>query len=151
MLLNNDTEVVSTDWLNRARALLSMEDVGMVGARLLFPDGTLQHFGIVLGMGDHRIAGVPCLGMDASHPGFFGKARLLQESLLLLQPACSCKADFKAVGMFEENLRVAYNDIDLCLKITALGRKILVDPDITLIHKKAGPAEATSTASRRSG
>lgn len=136
--LNNDTEVVSTDWLNRARALLSMEDVGMVGARLLFPDGTLQHFGIVLGMGDHRIAGVPCLGMDASHPGFFGKARLLQE-VSAVTAACMFvrKADFKAVGMFEENLRVAYNDIDLCLKITALGRKILVDPDITLIHKES--------------
>jgi hypothetical protein len=89
-------------------------------------------------MGDHRIAGVPCLGMDASHPGFFGKARLLQE-VSAVTAACMFvrKADFKAVGMFEENLRVAYNDIDLCLKITALGRKILVDPDITLIHKES--------------
>lgn len=136
--LNNDTEVVSADWLNRARALLSMSDVGMVGARLLFPDGTLQHFGIALGMGDHRIAGVPHLGMDASHPGFFGKARLLQE-VSAVTAACMFvhKADFEAVGGFNEELRVAYNDIDLCLKIRDLGRKILVDPDITLIHKES--------------
>jgi glycosyltransferase involved in cell wall biosynthesis len=77
--LNNDTEVISGDWLNRARAFLSMKEVGMVGARLLFPDGALQHFGIVLGMGHHGIAGVPYLGSDANSPGYFGKARLLQE------------------------------------------------------------------------
>lgn len=136
--LNNDTEVISDDWLNRARALLSMDEVGMVGARLLFPDGTLQHFGIVLGMGDHRIAGVPHLGMDASHPGFFGKARLLQE-VSAVTAACMFvhKTDFEAVEGFNEELSVAYNDIDLCLKIRALGRKILVDPDITLIHKES--------------
>jgi len=109
-----------------------------VGARLLFPDGTLQHFGIALGMGDHRIAGVPHLGMDANHPGFFGKARLLQE-VSAVTAACMFvrKADFDAVGGFEEELRVAYNDIDLSLKIRALSKKILVDPDITLIHKES--------------
>jgi len=136
--LNNDTEVISSDWLNRARAFLSLEEVGMVGARLLFPDGTLQHFGIALGMGDHRIAGVPYLGMDASHPGYFGKARLLQE-VSAVTAACMFvrKKDFDEVGGFEEDLRVAYNDIDLCLKIRALDRKILVDPDITLTHKES--------------
>jgi GT2 family glycosyltransferase len=136
--LNNDTEVLSGDWLNRARAYLSMDDVGMVGARLLFPDGALQHFGIALGMGEHRVAGVPHLGMDASLPGYFGKARLLQE-VSAVTAACLFvrKTDFEAVGGFEEELRVAYNDIDLCLKIRARGLKILADPDITLIHKES--------------
>lgn len=136
--LNNDTEVISGDWLNRARAFLSMDEVGMVGARLLFPDGTLQHFGIALGMGEHKIAGVPHLGMDAALPGYFGKARLLQE-VSAVTAACMFvrKADFDAVGGFEEELRVAYNDIDLCLKIRGLGKKILADPDITLIHKES--------------
>ncbi|WP_122928464.1 glycosyltransferase [Sphingobium sp. LF-16] len=136
--LNNDTEVVSKDWINRARTFLSMDDVGMVGARLLFPDGTLQHFGIALGMGEHRVAGVPHLGMDASLPGYFGKARLLQE-VSAVTAACMFlrKADFEAVGGFNEALRVAYNDIDLCLKIRATGKVILADPDITLIHKES--------------
>ena len=136
--LNNDTEVISGDWLNRARTFLSMDEVGMVGARLLFPDGTLQHFGIALGMGEHKIAGIPHLGMDAALPGYFGKARLLQE-VSAVTAACMFvrKADFDAVGGFEEELRVAYNDIDLCLKIRALGKVILADPDITLIHKES--------------
>lgn len=136
--LNNDTEVLSTDWLNRARTFLSMDEVGMVGARLLFPDGDLQHFGTVLGMGTHRVVGVPHLGMDANEPGYFGKARLLQE-VSAVTAACMFmrRADFEAVGGFEEELRVAYNDIDLCLKVRALGLKILVDPDITLIHKES--------------
>ena len=136
--LNNDTEVLSADWLNRARAFLSLDEVGMVGARLLFPDGTLQHFGIALGMGEHRIAGIPHLGMDATLPGYFGKARLLQE-VSAVTAACMFirKSEFTAVGGFDEELRVAYNDVDLCLKIRALGKKILADPDITLIHKES--------------
>ena len=136
--LNNDTEVRSADWLNRARAFLSMDEVGIVGARLLFPDGALQHFGIALGMGEHRVAGVPHLGMDANLPGYFGKARLLQE-VSAVTAACMFmrKADFEAVGGFETELQVAYNDIDLCLKIRKKGLKILADPDITLIHKES--------------
>jgi GT2 family glycosyltransferase len=110
----------------------------MVGARLLFPDGTLQHFGIALGMGDHHIAGIPHLGLDANYPGYFGKARLLQE-VSAVTAACMfiAKKDFLAVGGFDEELRVAYNDVDLCLKIRALEKKILVDPDITLTHKES--------------
>lgn len=136
--LNNDTEVISADWLNRARAFLSIGEVGMVGARLLFPDGALQHFGIALGMGDHRIGGVPHLGFEGSSPGYFGKARLLQE-VSAVTAACMFvrKADFTAVGGFNEQLRVAYNDIDLCLKIRAKDLKILADPDITLVHKES--------------
>ena len=136
--LNNDTEVVSADWLNRARAFLSQDEVGIVGARLVFPDGTLQHFGIALGMGEHRIAGIPHLGMDAGLPGYFGKARLLQE-VSAVTAACMFmrRADFLKVGGFDEELRVAYNDVDLCLKIRELGLKILADPDITLIHKES--------------
>ncbi len=136
--LNNDTDVISADWLNRARAFLSLPEIGMVGARLLFPNGTLKHFGIALGMGEHRIAGIPHLGLDAGQPGYFGKARLLQE-VSAVSAACMFvrRADFLSVGGFDEELRVAYNDVDLCLKIRALGLKILTDPDITLIHKKS--------------
>lgn len=136
--LNNDTEVVSADWINRARAFLSLEEVGIVGARLLFPEGSLQHFGIALGMGAHRIAGAPHLGFEAASPGYFGKARLLQE-FSAVTAACLFirKEDFEAVGGFEEDLSVAYNDIDLCLKIRERRLKIIADPDITLIHKES--------------
>jgi glycosyltransferase involved in cell wall biosynthesis len=136
--LNNDTEIVSPEWLNRARVFLSMQEVGAVGGRLLYPDGALQHFGLALGMGDHKVAGTPHGGMDGKVPGYFGKARLLQE-VSAVTAACMFirKSDFVAAGGFEPELSVAYNDVDLCLKIRAMGLKILVDPDITLIHKES--------------
>jgi glycosyltransferase involved in cell wall biosynthesis len=136
--LNNDTEIVSSDWINRARVFLSLPEIGTVGARLLYPDGSLQHFGLALGMGDHKVAGTPHGGMDGGASGYFGKARLLQE-VSAVTAACLFvrKSDFVAAGGFEPELRVAYNDVDLCLKIRAMGLKILVDPDITLIHKES--------------
>ncbi len=147
--LNNDTEVVSADWINRARAFLSLNEVGIVGARLLFPDGTLQHFGIALGMGAHRIAGHPHLSFEGTSPGYFGKARLLQE-FSAVTAACMFirKADFTSVGGFDEELSVAYNDIDLCLKIRESGLKVLADPDITLIHKESRSRGSDKEGSR---
>lgn len=136
--LNNDTEILSADWLARARALLSLTDVGIVGARLLYPDRTLQHFGIALGMGDHGVAGTPHGGMSADDPGYFGKARLMQE-FSAVTAACLFirRTDFVKVGGFEPELRVAYNDVDLCLKVRAMGLKVVGDPEILLIHKES--------------
>jgi GT2 family glycosyltransferase len=137
--LNNDTEIVSDDWLARARALLSMAEVGGVGARLLFPDGRLQHMGIVLGMGRHGVAGLPHNGHPGGAPGYFGKARLMQQ-VSAATAACLFvrKADFLASGGFDPALRVAYNDVDLCLKLGQRGLRIVVDPGITLVHKESG-------------
>lgn len=136
--LNNDTEILSGDWLVRARALLSLEEVGIVGARLLYPDRSLQHFGIALGVGEHGVAGTPHGGMSADDPGYFGKARLMQE-FSAVTAACMFirRSDFRAVGGFEPELRVAYNDIDLCLKIRERGLKVVCDPEILLIHKES--------------
>ena len=136
--LNNDTEILSGDWLGRARALLSLDEVGIVGARLLSPDRKLPHFGIVLGMGDHGVAGTPHGGIPADDPGYFGKARLMQE-FSAVTAACLFirRSDFLNVSGFEPELRIAYNDVDLCLKIRALGLKIVGDPEILLIHKES--------------
>ena len=136
--LNNDTEILSKDWLDRARALLSLKEVGIVGSRLLYPDRTVQHFGIALGMGEHGVAGTPHGGISADDPGYFGKARLMQE-FSAVTAACMFirRSDFMKVGGFEPELRVAYNDVDLCLKIRALNLKIVGDPEILLIHKES--------------
>lgn len=136
--LNNDTEVVSTNWLMRARALLDMPKVGMVGARLLYPDGSLQHFGLVTGMAGHQVAGSPHLGQPGEIPGYFGKARLMQQFGAVTAACMFVRAEvFTAVGGFETELRVAYNDVDLCLKVRKQGYKIVGDPDIVLIHKES--------------
>jgi GT2 family glycosyltransferase len=137
--LNNDTEVVARDWLERARSLLSFPEVGMVGARLLFPDRSVQHFGIALGVGDHRIAGTPHAGFHADLPGYFGKSRLIQE-FSAVTAACMFirKRDFESIGGFDIAFRVAYNDVDLCMRLREqTGLAIVCDPEIVLIHKES--------------
>jgi len=136
--LNNDTEVVSPGWLGRARQLLAWEAVGVVGARLLYPDGRLQHFGVILGGGPHRVAVHAHHGLDGTAGGYFGKARLMAE-FSAVTAACLFvrRDDFERVGGFSEDLAVAYNDVDLCLKLRQTGLKVLCDPDITLIHKES--------------
>jgi GT2 family glycosyltransferase len=136
--LNNDTEVVTPGWLARARQLLAWKTVGAVGARLLYPDGRLQHFGVILGAGPHRVAVHAHHGLDGEAGGYFGKARLLAE-FSAVTAACLFvrRADFETIGGFSEDLAVAYNDVDLCLKLRAAGLKVLCDPDITLVHKES--------------
>lgn len=136
--LNNDTEVLAADWIVRARMLLALPEVGIVGARLLHPDLTLQHFGIVLGMGSHGIAGTPHGGISRDAPGYFGKARLMQE-FAAVTAACMFirKTDFETVGGFDQDFAIAYNDVDLCLRIAALGLKIVGDPEILLLHAES--------------
>ncbi|KQM67807.1 hypothetical protein ASE75_02605 [Sphingomonas sp. Leaf17] len=148
--LNDDTEVVSTDWLNHARTLLSMPDVGVVGARLMFPDGNLQHFGIGLGIGRHRVAGTPHGGTPGDHFGYFGKARLMQE-FSAVTAACMFvrKADFERLGGFDPSLRVAYNDVDLCLRFREDNLRVLCDPEIELIHKESRTRGSDKTEENR--
>lgn len=147
--LNNDTELLARDWLARARALLAIDEVGIVGARLLYPDRTLQHFGIALGMGKHGIAGTPHGGFGETDPGYFGKARLMQE-FSAVTAACMFvrRSVFEDVGGFEPELSVAYNDIDLCLKVRARGLKVVGDPDILLIHKESKTRGSDKTGER---
>lgn len=136
--LNNDTEVLTASWLDRARGLLVMDDVGAVGARLLYPDNSIQHFGIVTGMYRHGVAGGVHLFENANGYGYFSKHRMIGE-FTAVTAACMFvrRADFNRVGGFDPSLAVAYNDVDLCLKLRALGRRTLCDPGIQLIHKES--------------
>lgn len=133
--LDDDLEVQSPGWLDRARGLLAIEDIGVVGARLLHPDGTLDHFGLVTGMGDHGIAGNVHSGEEKHGHGYFGKHRLTGEFAAV---SGSClfvrKRDFQACGGFTPHLSIAYHDVDLCLKIRASGRRVLCDPAIELVR-----------------
>jgi len=148
--LNDDTEVISEKWLSRARTFLSVSTIGIVGARLLYPDGTLQHFGIHLGLGPHKVVGTPHVGQEASEPGYFSKGFLTQQ-FSAVTAACLFirRSDFLAIGGFEPQLGVAYNDIDLCLKIRQLGLKIVCDADIELIHKESKTRGADTTPERK--
>ena len=137
-LLNNDTEVLSPNWLDRARLLLSLPEVGIVGARLYYPDMTLQHFGTALGMGRDAVAGHIGLGTPRGVPGHFNRSALIGE-FSAVTAACLFvrKSVFDEVGGLDPNLKVAFNDVDLCLKVRAAGYLVIADPEIELIHKES--------------
>jgi GT2 family glycosyltransferase len=131
--LNNDTEVISADWLEEMVSLAAREDVGAVGAMLYYPDDTMQHAGVVLGLGG--IASHAHRGLRRGAPGSYGRAALTQ-AVSAVTAACMVlrKAAFEAVGGFDETLAVAYNDVDLCLRLRAHGLRNVWTPFAELYH-----------------
>lgn len=133
--LNNHTQVRSRGWLDRARLMFSFRDVGVVGARLIDQDDVVQNFGLALGAGNDRVAAGLHVGLSANDPGYFGKARLIQQ-FSAVTAACMLvrREQFLDFGGFDPLLPVAYNDVDLCLRYGAAGFRIICDPDIELTH-----------------
>jgi len=133
-LLNNDTEVITPDWLDEMAGRLSQPDVGVVGARLLYGDGRLQHAGDVLGAGGcaSHLHG-PIAGED---PGYMNRA-VLPQDLSAVTAACLMvrKSLYEAVGGFDaENLPVAFNDVDFCLRVRRAGYRVVYTPYAELFH-----------------
>ncbi|HED19904.1 MAG TPA: glycosyltransferase, partial [Gammaproteobacteria bacterium] len=134
VLLNNDTGVLQEDWLDRMLSLGQREDVGIVGVRLLHPDTTLQHAGIVLGMtgsADHSH-----VGAAAESPGYRGQ-NLTVRGVSAVTAACLLiRKDvyFSVGGLDEENFAVLFNDVDLCLKVRGKGLHVVYTPHAVLMH-----------------
>ncbi len=147
-LLNNDIEVTAPGWLNAMAGWACQADVGAVGARLLYPDGTLQHAGVTLGLGEaagHLYRGLP------SEPARAPRRSLLTQELSAVTAACLVlrRADYLAVGgMNAADFAVAYNDVDLCLKLAARGLKILYTPAATLLHRESQSRGQPDTAAK---
>ena len=134
VLLNNDTVVLQPQWLQRMLALGLQDDVGIVGCRLVFPDQKLQHAGVVLGMGG--VAEHIHIGMTLNAPGLMQRAQLTQE-FSAVTAAClliSKALYFEVEGLDEERFEVLYNDVDLCLKVSQRGQRIVWTPYVTLMH-----------------
>jgi GT2 family glycosyltransferase len=137
VLLNNDTEVISPDWLKTMLGIMSQSDVGAVGAKLLYPDDTVQFGGTVIGIGG--VAGHVHTRRSRSDPGYFCRAQLQQE-FGAVTGACMMvrKEDFLAVGGLDEtHLAVAFNDVDLCLKLGCIGKRIVWSPFVELFHHES--------------
>lgn len=143
VLLNNDTEVLSPDWLRVMVKELSTKDgdgnmgVGVVGPKLLFPNGSIQHAGIGIGISgcaDHLHAWI-----DGSAPGYLGRASIPQE-VSAVTGAClmTWKNLYLALGGLDgEHLKVAFNDVDYCLRVREAGRKVIFTPHAQLIHHES--------------
>ncbi|WP_215218813.1 glycosyltransferase family 2 protein [Novilysobacter luteus] len=147
-LLNNDIEVTSPDWLKEMVSQALRPDIGAVGAMLYFPDGTIQHAGIVLGFN-----GVAVSAYGGRPKGWFGhmfRARLLQ-NYSAVTAACMVlrKSLYEDVGGLDEGLAVAYNDVDLCLRIHARGYRNLWTPYSELVHHESASRGPDDVPERR--
>ena len=134
--LNDDTEVLTEDWLEQLVSRVLLPQVAAAGPTLYYPDGTIQHAGVILGLGG--IAGHACHRQPRGSPGYFGRA-LLEQDVSCVTAACMVvRADiFAAVGRFDERMPLAYNDVDLCLRMRSAGWRIIWTPAAELIHRKS--------------
>lgn len=120
VLLNNDTEVINRSWLKELVGLAMQPDVGCVGAKLLYPDSSIQHAGIVMGLGGYAAHSHRCLPQGSY--GYFNRPHINQV-MSGVTGACLAvrKQIYRDVGGLDEDYQVAYNDVDFCLKVMASG------------------------------
>lgn len=137
VLLNNDTEIVQVDWLEQLVQQAVRPSNGVVGAKLLYPDGRVQHAGVVLGFGD--CAGHLHLGIDAKEHGYFSRAVLAQNFSAVTAACMAVRKDlyFKVGGLNETALTVAFNDIDFCLRVQEIGFRNVYTPHCVVIHHES--------------
>lgn len=133
LFLNNDTELIAENFIEEMLGLCQREDVGTVGARLLYQDDTIQHAGVVVGFGG--IAGHTFIGLHKAENSYFHRAMSTQDySAVTAACMMSKKEVFTAVGGFSKELAIAFNDIDYCMKVRAAGKLIVYNPYALLYH-----------------
>jgi GT2 family glycosyltransferase len=132
VLLNDDVEVATPDWLERMVMYSSLDGVGAVGGRLVLQDGRLQHVGVRF---ENGLPGHPCHGYRGDYKGY-GNAVRVAQNLLAVTAAClmTPRALFEAAGGLDPAFPVNYNDCDYCLKLRGLGKRIVYDPDLLMVH-----------------
>lgn len=136
LFLNDDVEALSPGWLDAMLEHAQSPGIGAVGAKLLFPDGTIQHAGVVLGMGG--TAAHVFAGYRGDQPVYFDMAGIVRE-VSAVTGACMLvsRSLFEEVGGFDERLSVAYNDTDFCIRLLQLGRRNVFTAHATLLHRES--------------
>ena len=147
-LVNNDIEVISPDWLEEMVSQALRPDVGAVGAMLYYPNDTIQHAGVVLGV--HGVAAHLYAGMPRGYPGHGGRARVAQ-SLSAVTGACLVvrRDVYEQVGGLDESLQVAFNDIDFCLRLGAAGYRNVWTPFAELYHHESASRGSEDTEEKK--
>jgi len=150
-LLNNDLEVTDGGWLEEMVSQALRPEIGVVGARLLYPDGSVQHGGIILGIAG--AAGHSHKHARANSPGYIGRAQLVQNFSAITGACLVVRKDtFEKVRGLDESFAVAYNDVDFCLRVRDLGLRNLWTPFATLIHHESssrGPEDGSRATRKR--
>ncbi len=135
LLLNNDTQVITLDWIEELLMYAQRDDVACVGAKLYYEDYTIQHAGIVIGLGAHRTAGHTHYRINKENLGYMGKLCYAQD-VSAVTGACMMvkKERYDRVGGLDESFTVALNDVDFCLRMRALGYLNVFTPFAELFH-----------------
>ncbi|MCR4744710.1 MAG: glycosyltransferase family 2 protein [Lachnospiraceae bacterium] len=135
LLLNNDTEVISRDWIENLLMFAAREDVGAVGCKLYYKDWAIQHAGIVIGLGAHRTAGHTHYRLAKDNLGYMGRLCYAQD-VSAVTGACLMvsKKAWDMVGGFDEGFAVALNDVDFCLRLREKGFLNIFTPFAELFH-----------------
>ena len=147
--LNDDVEVITEDWLEQLVTRVMLDGVGAVGPMLYFPRDTIQHAGVILGIGG--VAGHQFANLPRGNSGYFGRAKLEQD-LSCVTAACMAmrREVFDAVGGFDEDLVIAFNDVDLCIRVRRLGWRILWTPRVEMYHHESASLGRHDAPDRRS-
>ena len=134
VLLNNDTSVISPDWLEEMVSLAMRPEVGCVGPKLLYGDGTIQHAGVITGIGGS--AGHAFKGQSSDSRGYFNRAMVSQEMSAVTAACLAIRRQtyLDVGGLDAETFPVAFNDIDLCLRVRAAGYRNIFTPHVQLYH-----------------
>jgi GT2 family glycosyltransferase len=143
-LVNNDIEVMAPDWLEEMVGHALRPEIGCVGAKLVYPDGTVQHAGIVLGLGG--LAGHAHKALPGGEPGYLGRA-IAACNVSAVTAACLVvrRSVYEEVGGLDEELGVAFNDVDFCLKVIGAGYLNLWTPFAELRHHESASRGAETS------
>ena len=133
ILLNNDTEILTPNWIEELLSHCQRPEVGITGSKLYYPDDKIQHAGVIIGLGG--IAGHAFSCQSRKDPGYFARA-IVQQDLSAVTAACFMvsRAIYEEVGGMEEQLQVAFNDVDFCLKVRDKGYLVVYNPNVELYH-----------------
>jgi GT2 family glycosyltransferase len=148
VLLNNDVEIISPDWLSEMISIASQPGVGAVGARLWYPNGTLQHGGVILGIGG--VAGHSHKHLPRQYPGYCSRASLAQSFSAVTAACMIIRKEIyeKCGGLDEVNLQVAFNDVDFCLRVREAGYRNVWTPFVELYHHESATRGYENTAAK---
>ena len=135
ILLNDDVEVISPNWIQSMLEFSQQPEIGAVGVQLLFPDNTQQHTGVIILNGNPRH---PFYGCPADHPGYFHSSQVHRNWSAVTGACMMTRAEvFKSVGGFSENFPLNYNDVDYCLKVLNIGKRVVYTPYAKLHHHES--------------
>ena len=151
ILLNNDTEVVTRNWIEELLMYAQRDDVGAVGCMLYYEDYAIQHAGIVIGLGAHRTAGHTHYRMGKDNLGYMGRLCYAQNVSAVTGACMMTKKElYESVGGLDEEFKVALNDVDYCLRLRELGKLNVFTPFAELFHyeSKSRGTDVTEEASK---